>query len=397
MRRPSTDYPYHFSFVSSPPLSLIDLYCGLGGLSLGFELTGAYRTLAGIDIFPPALSTFYASHPFAAPEFQTPHDLGTMDPADFVAAIGGKPDVIAGGPPCQGFSHAGRRLEDFCDDPRNSQVNHFFRFVREIRPRAFLMENVSGILLTGQARRSELVEQLKHQYEDLGYSVSYKVLNTADFRVPQTRRRFIMVGLLDGKTPFRFPEPVCSSQGESLLFGENQYTVFEALGDLPIPIDLEPQPYLDEPRTELQRFLRDGSDALFNHLVTKHSDEMTERLRKQATGTRLYPNWNHSWFRLDPNRPSPAVKENHRAPFVHFREPRATSPRECARLQTIPDRVVLHGTKTAQLIQVGNAVPPLFAAHLATALAVQGFGLKPPVPWSSQDSPLSLLRSRDAA
>jgi DNA (cytosine-5)-methyltransferase 1 len=116
---------------------------------------------------------------------------------------------------------------------------------------------------------------------------------------------------------------------------------------------------------------------------------MVERLKEQKVGTRLYPNWNHSWHRLDPEKPSPAVKENHRAPFVHFSEPRATSPRECARLQTVPDSYVFLGTKTAQLIMIGNAVPAILSAHVATEIARQVFNVEPPTPWDVKNNPLN--------
>src|SRR5205823_1545930 len=107
-------------------------------------------------------------------------------------------------------------------------------------------------------------------------------------------------------------------------------TVWDALSDLPSPVRDEPQPYGEKPRTGwLQEFLREGSDALYQHTPSRHSQDMVRRLRLQPRGTRLYPNWNHSWYKLDPDRPSPAVKENHRAPFVHYSEPRVTTPREC--------------------------------------------------------------------
>ena len=153
-------------------------------------------------------------------------------------------------------------------------------------------------------------------------------------------------------------------------------------------INDEPQNYEIEPKTPLQKFLRKNSKELHNHLVTNHSEEMLEKLRNQKTDTRLYPSWNHSWYRLDPSRPSPAVKENHRIPFVHYSEHRATSPRECARLQTIPDNFILLGTKTAQLIMLGNAVPPILSAHLATEIAQQYFNADIPHPYNVYNNPM---------
>ena len=316
-------------------LKLLDLYSGLGGISLGFEMTGAYRTLGGIDNFQPAVTTFCENHGIRSGLLSVPQDISELEPAAVLDDLQCQPDVIVGGPPCQGFSHAGRRLEDLRDDARNHQVFHFFRFVRDIRPAAFLMENVSGILKTGQQQKHELIDVLVREYEQLGYKVAWRVLNTAHYRVPQSRKRFILVGFRETSSAFTFPAPPCSE--DVGLFGEPLYTVKDALGDLPTPVPADPQPYERAAETPMQRFLRNGCQQIHNHLETIHSPDMVIRLKQQKVGTRLYPNWNHSWYRLDPARPSPAVKENHRAPFVHFAEPRATSPRECARLQTIPD------------------------------------------------------------
>jgi len=369
-------------------LGVLDLYSGLGGLSVGLELTGAFETIGGIDNFAPAVETFYHNHPSIRSKLLSQTlDMSELNPEAVLDDLGRRPDLVVGGPPCQGFSHAGRRLVDLIEDQRNHQVFHYFRFIRSMRPKAFIMENVSGILKTGQQRKHELIDTLVKEYEDLGYTVAWRVLNTSGFRVPQNRKRFILIGIDNVATPFSFPTPPCDDKVG--LFGEPLNTVQDALGDMPTPIHADPQPYEKEPETPLQRFLRNGSDGLYNHLDTAHSPEMVERLTAQKIGTRLYPNWNHSWYRLDPARPSPAVKENHRAPFVHFGEPRATSPRECARLQSLPDRYRLIGTKTAQLIMVGNAVPALFAAHLGTAVARQVFGVAPPTPWSAEENPLT--------
>jgi DNA (cytosine-5)-methyltransferase 1 len=342
--------------------------------------------MGGIDLFEPAVRTFYENHQCTPRLLSQPQDISTLSPDAVLDALGEKPDVIVGGPPCQGFSDAGRRLGDLSEDPRNDQVFHFFRFVRAMQPRAFVMENVSGILRTGQSQKHELIDLLVQEAEILGYAVEWKVLNSSGFRVPQNRKRFVMVGLHGRRKPFIFPTPITSD--EPRLFTEPALTVWDALGDLPTPRAADPQPYESEPATPLQRFLRKDSRALYNHLETIHSPTMVSRLAAQEVGTRLYPNWNHSWYRLDPRRPSPAVKENHRAPFVHFSEPRATSPRECARLQTVPDKVRFLGTKTAQLIMVGNGVPPVFAAHIATEVARQGFSRDPEVAWDAASNPL---------
>lgn len=370
-------------------MRFLDLFSGAGGISVGFELTGAFTCAAGIDAYEPAVNSFYANHPSAVAALAKPLDISAVDAKEYARAAGGRIDLIVGGPPCQGFSHAGPRDRN---DARNRMVWEFMRFVEELRPTAFVMENVSGLLTTAQSKRGEILEVLQEEYLRLGYSTSWKVVNSVDYRVPQKRKRLILVGLQGKNQSFRFPIPPCGDEGRLFSHPERVQTVTDALGDLPSPSSLEPQPYEAEPRTWLQRFLRSDSSALRNHSLTKHSPEMIERLKAQRVGTRLYENWNHSWHRLDPDAPSPAVKENHRAPFVHFSEPRCASPRECARLQTFPDWFVLSGTKTHQLVQVGNAVPSLLAAHLATALADQ-LGLRVPSRWDESSNPWNIPQS----
>ena len=364
-------------------MRVLDLFCGAGGLSYGFELTGAFSVVGGVDSFDRAMETFAANHVHASKKLAGALDITTLDPKDVKAAVGGRVDLIIGGPPCQGFSNAGRRLND---DPRNQMIIEYQRFVREIRPMAFVMENVSGLLTTAQSRKGQIMEQLQEEYWELGYATAWKILNSADYRVPQRRKRLILVGTASKDRVFEFPEAPCGEEPKMFRFPEAFQTVSNALDDLPSPTAADPQAYDAAPTTWLQRYLRKGSDTLHNHLQTKHSPDVLSRIEQQPQGTRLYPTWNHSWYRLDPTKPSPAVKENHRAPFVHHRENRATSPRECARLQTFPDKFILSGTKTHQLIQVGNAVPCLMAAHIATALASH-LGLRVPIPWDASKHP----------
>lgn len=352
--------------MATKKLRVLDLYSGCGGLSLGFELTGAYDVIAGLDKFEWAVESFHANHPAANRAFKKVLDIGALSPSSVRDELGGSPDVIVGGPPCQGFSKAGKRTGV---DPRNLEVWNYLKMVRELQPMAFVMENVDGLLTTGQSERGQLAAELQSEFESAGYVVRAELLDAVNYNVPQRRKRIVMVGIRGKSAPFAFPAPLSPEEHTLLTRGRPINTVLDALGDVPTPTDRNPQPYTKQSRTWLQRFLRLGSPGLYEHSITHHGDDMVMRLQAQKTGTRLYPNWNHSWYRLDPSRPSPTVKENHRAPFVHFSEPRVTSPRECARLQTFPDRYRILGTKTAQLIQVGNAVPALLAAAVATALA----------------------------
>ena len=230
------------------------------------------------------------------------------------------------------------------------------------------MENVPGLLIATDESGQKVSDVLLAKFQQIGYRCVVWRLNAVEHGVPQVRKRTFIVGV-EGKMEPSLPKP--TTLGKRNLFDSDSLpvTVADALGDLPSPVAVEPQAYNGGPSTEYQCFLRTGSDALYNHTPSVHKPEMIERLRVQKPGTRLYPNWNHSWYKLDLARPSPTVKENHRAPFVHPEEPRVTTPRECARLQSFPDSYVFFGTKTAQLMQIGNAVPPLLAERIALSLA----------------------------
>lgn len=342
--------------------SLIDLFSGAGGLSLGFSLTKKFQLLAGIDNNFWALKTLYANHPEASDKFIQPQDIYELTGEILLQKLNlNHLDMLIGGPPCQGFSIAGKRIPQ---DDRNELVWEFFRFVSELLPKAFVMENVPGLLLAKHINGETLIDVLQKRYAELGYACSLWHLNAVDYGVPQLRKRAFLVGFF-GET--RIAPPTPTSVRNRDLFNQNPTIITSgyALNDLPEPNFSEPQSYLGNPINDYQNYLRDGSKALYNHVPAVHKPEMIERLKSQLPGTRLYPNWNHSWYRLDPDKPSPTVKENHRAPFVHPTEPRVTTPRECARLQSFPDRYVFYGTKTSQLMQIGNAVPPLLAKAIA--------------------------------
>lgn len=346
------------------PPAIIDLFCGAGGMSLGFGLAG-FSTLAAFDNFGPALESFRHSHPNTT--------LHTDDirnyPDDFFASIARESLVsgVIGGPPCQGFSLAGFRDRS---DNRNSLVWHFFRIVRAIRPVFFVMENVVGFTSMRDEEGNRFVDALRLAYERMGYQTNAAILDACDYGTPQRRRRFFLVGTLARR--FSFPLP---THGRG-LFGLPPVAAGEAILDLPSPTDEEPQTY--SYRGVLSSFLhyvREGNPEIYNHVPSKHKDFMIERMRKQPVGKPLYDNFSHAWFRLDPMQPAPTVKENHNAPFVHPVEPRVTTPRECARLQGFPDWYRFFGPKSSQLVQVGNAVPPLLAKSIGVAIREQVLGM----------------------
>ena len=352
-------------------MKVLDLYCGAGGLSFGFEMTKAFEIVAGIDNYLPALNSFYRNHK-CAPELQKKYSVPTDLSDPVIREEIGKDfhgvEVVVGGPPCQGFSVAGKRLDDYLNDPRNHQVFNFYDIVDRLRPLAFVMENVRGIGHTGQSKKFDILSQLQHRFFELGYESSFKVLHSEDFWVPQKRRRMFLVGTRKHDKRFTFPVPQCSA--DNTLFEKSGIvTVRDAISDLPYPNDGTLVHYDVETFHWYQNLMREKSVGVTAHFATKHGEDFVEKIKAQEIGKPLFSTWNHSWVKLNPDSIAPTIKENHRAPGIHYERPMSISTRECARLQSMPDRFQLTGSKSQSLIQVGNAVPPLLGAAVATNLA----------------------------
>jgi len=362
--------------VTDARLTAIDLFAGAGGLSCGLEMTGRFRVVAAVEHDRRAHATFRRNHP-EAHGLREAVDVHDVRGRDLLEAAGlDAVDVVVGGPPCQGFSMAGYRDRG---DVRNSLVFQFVRLVSELRPRWLVMENVVGMLSFRISRSEPVMRRLVQELAALGYAMdvdadrpdSWKraVVNAADFGVPQHRRRVLLLGWRDAPPP-RLVRTHAPAEQAALLGLAPHVTVGEALADLPEPVRDEPQAL--PPAAELSAFarlMREGATALHDHVPTRHRADMVARMEGQAWGTPLYDTWAHAWVRLDPARPSPTVKENHNAPFVPPWQPRVTTPRECARLQSFPDRFAFEGPKSRKLVQVGNAVPPLLGRAIGRALA----------------------------
>ena len=230
--------------------NVIDLFCGCGGFSLGFEKAG-FNVLLGIDVWKDALTTFEYNHK-KSKTLQA--DLSILSPEKIVPLLKGeKIDVIIGGPPCQGISVAGKRL---VDDIRNRLYENFVRFVDYFRPKAFVMENVPNILSIG---KGIIKDSVITDFSKLGYTIEYKVLTASDFGVPQNRRRAFFVGFLN-EHRFIFPKP----------FETGKITSSEALSDLPEDSVSDGDNYPICPQSEYQRLMRKHSDKLYNHQITIH-------------------------------------------------------------------------------------------------------------------------------
>ena len=302
--------------------SVLSLFSGGGGLDLGFEQAG-FVIRACVDSDPESCETLRWNRPSL--------DVYELDIGSF--EIPPEVDVVIGGPPCQGFSTAGKGDPN---DPRNFLWQEYLRVVKAVAPRAVLLENVAGM---ANAKNRHHLDDVMSSLEGLGYSTEARVLNAADFGVPQVRRRLILMGV-QGSVP-TFP------RGDST----HRRTVRDAIEDLRAA---PPNPSI-------------------NHVPNRHAPHVVERWKKLGYGE-TDPRYRRA--RLDPNKPSHTIRAgggygprgDHLAGFhppIHYSLPRQLTVRESARLQSFPDSWIFRGSKTAQGRQVGNAVPPLLALALA--------------------------------
>lgn len=337
-------------------LTVIDLFSGCGGLSYGFIEAG-YKVELGIDHWKDAIETFNQNHKGA---IGLVADLFKEKPQEIAKKTGIKNiDVIIGGPPCQGFSIAGKRI---IDDDRNKLYKSFVAFVEFYKPKAFLMENVPNIISMGEGIVKDNIIQ---DFEKLGYTVVYKVLMASDYGVPQNRKRAIFIGI-KGNQEFVFPQPATAKV----------VTAKEAISDLPETSVVNGSKYKHKPKSQFQELIRENSSGIFNHEITAHSEQTIsiislvpdggnyKNLPKKFHETRKV---NIAWTRLNSEKPSFTIDTGHRHHF-HYAFNRVPTVRESARLQSFPDTFIFLGSKTSQYKQVGNAVPPILAMELANNL-----------------------------
>lgn len=339
-------------------INAIDLFCGCGGLSYGFECAGV-NILLGIDNDATALKAFENNHKNAK---TICGDITTTTLSDIKKHIGDKKiDLIIGGPPCQGMSLSGPRK---FDDPRNKLYLSYIRLVEEIKPEAFVIENVPGLvgLFKGQIKDS-IIERLTA----LGYNVQYKILCSADYGVPQSRRRVVFVGLKDKSFDF------------DNIKSKETVTCEMALSDLPPLVETlgeDPAKYETKPKNDYQMLMRKASKEVRNHIAASHSEKVKHIISLVPDGGNYKDlpeeyknsrNFHVAWTRFRSDKPAPTIDTGHRHHF-HYKYNRVPTVRECARLQSFPDDFIFEGNKTQQFRQVGNAVPPLMAQAIAEAL-----------------------------
>lgn len=337
--------------------TVLDLFSGCGGLSLGFQNSG-FKILMGIDNCEIALKTFKRNHMDSKIACI---DLADISPSDIKDKYKiNDVDVIIGGPPCQGFSIAGKRI---VEDERNKLYKSFVRIVEYYRPKAFLMENVPNII---SMANGVIKDNILKDFYNLEYNVVYKVLLASNFGVPQNRRRAFFVGLKSNEN-FQFPEP---------LNVNNLVTSKDAISDLPEFSVSDGTDYPFSAQSDYQLKMRQNSSSIYNHEITAHKEQTVNIISLVPDGGnykdlpeeyRKTRKVNIAWTRLSSKKPSFTIDTGHRHHF-HYKYNRVPTVRESARLQSFPDNFIFLGNKTSQYKQVGNAVPPLLGEVLGYKL-----------------------------
>ena len=378
----------------------MDLFCGTGGFSKGFENTGAFRVVYGIDVLPVAVDTFRLNHPRAVALGADIREVRLVDASRETGLARGEVGVIVGGPPCQGFSSIRPFRSSKEDDPRNSLFEEFAGYVDYFRPPVFVMENVVGLATYD---KGDTIEQIQQRFDGLGYTSDWRIINAAHFGVPQKRERLVMIGAQCGIT-VEFPAPTHSGEfrtigvrdrarrllpppraDQPLLFSCDEpklpeaLTVLEAVGDLPpVAAGATVDEYGLPPQNDYQAARRRRADRLELHIATGHTERMLEIIRHSGSNINSVPEhlissgFSSCYSRLNPDKPAVTLTVNFVHPAsnkcIHPFQDRALTLREGARLQSFDDDFLFSGTRTQVAKQIGNAVPPLLGQAIAEAV-----------------------------
>lgn len=378
--------------------SVVELFCGCGGFSYGFEWTEKFTTVAGVDIKKEALNTFRYNHPNALAFNQSVNDLDISKFVDQIKAKAGELDVLIGGPPCQGFSQMRRGTTEennnklkgydkFANDPRNSLIMKFLEIANDLHPKVIVIENVKQVknhVLNGES--GGFIRAIQDTLGSKGYEIDYAILNSADYGVPQTRERMFVIASRIGK--ITLPE----GSHSRIECDEKQkwVTVQEAIGDLKAPIlssHKDSNSYVTMSDLDIKNnyldLVRDtNGENIFNHQTRTYKNEIINIIKEMEPGKnweemagkkrKEYENllsdvsedersskyerfveegvinpvfykdyyWS-AYTRLDSSQPSLTITANASflgsGRYTHPSEHRGITPREAARLQSFPD------------------------------------------------------------
>lgn len=365
-------------------MRLVDLFAGCGGFSQGFNNAG-FESVLAVEIDQWASETYAANHPSTQ---VITEDVRNVTVKSLKLS---NVDGIIGGPPCQGFSLSGNRD---AKDPRNSLFMEFVRFVRELQPKFFVMENVLGLLSMKTRENRPVSEIIYEEFTKAGYNVTHVVLTASDFGVPQSRQRVFFIGLR-ADLPFNVIQ-LNPLNGKGMRAAVN---LWDAISDLPAlnaGEGEEEQGYASAAQNAYQKKIRVDSKGVCNHVAMRHTSRIVERFkqigygqsvkdvspehsqRKRGDATAISGKvFSQNNMRPRPDRPCPTIAASFQSNFIHPYSHRNFTAREGARIQSFPDSYIFKGKRTtmswekhlSQYQQIGNAVPPLLAEAVATTIS----------------------------
>ncbi len=361
-------------------LKVMDLFCGVGGLSYGFACDDNYEIVAANEILPNMAKAYSLNHPLVKVYTDDIKCFGINRIKRDLGIAATDIDIIVGGPPCQAYSTVGKRL---INDSRGKLFQEYYRVLKEFDPELFLFENVKGLL---SMQGGELLETIITLFTSLGYAVQYKLLNAADYGAPQIRERVIIIGS-KLRNIFHYPLPTHCSREEAPDFfniGLNPHlTIQEAISDLPfIKSGEQSSEYASEPQNEFQRIMRENAPGkLTDHNSPRNNAKLVKMMELLPDGgtpddlpkdLRPKSGFKNTYCRLWWNRPSTTITRNLSTPSssrcIHPKAPRPLTTREGARIQCFPDSYKFYGSRSDRNLQIGNAVPTFLSNALAKAI-----------------------------
>lgn len=344
-------------------ITVVDLFAGVGGLSYGFAHNDNFKVLLANEYDKDIAKAYTLNHPDVK---MLDCDIKDLTEEILSKELPGKVDIVVGGPPCQSYSTLGKRE----NDDRAHLFEEYCRILKILKPKMFLFENVTGIL---SMNNGNLFKEVQKCFEEIGYDLKYKVLNAADYGVPEVRERVILVGT-KGTNNFEYPLPT-----HGTAIGLKPYVTLEdALSDLPIMESGEEKTcYFSEPKNDFQKFVHD-CDKLRDNLSPKNGEHLIKLMEalpdggsKEDLPIELRPKsgFGNTYAKMWWKKPAPTITRNFACPSssrcIHPRDSRALSTREGARLQSFPDSYKFYGSTSMKNLEIGNAVPPLLSIALA--------------------------------
>ena len=348
--------------MNSNTLKICDIFCGAGGLSYGFAKEKCFEIVFACDNDKSAIASYQANHPRTKTIHKDISELDSTDLKEFAPV-----DILLGGPPCQSYSTLGKRQMD----KRANLFKEYLRVLEFFMPKAFVFENVVGLL---SMKKGELFSYICENFEKLGYKIYHKILNAADFGVPQIRQRVIVVGIRrEFSKDFTFPQAT------------HKYFISleQAIGDLPPIKSGENGNHLGYQHgacNDFLYFVRKGN-ILSEHESPKNNANLIRIMQLLQDGqckdnlplsVRPRSGYANTYAKMWWKKPAPTITRNFATPSssrcIHPRDSRALSIREGARLQSFPDNYIFCGNTSDKKLQIGNAVPPLVSMALAGAM-----------------------------